>query len=49
MPKDYKLYLSDILESAGKIENYSKNISYEDFIKNTAMSNGKKLQGSGMF
>ena len=40
MPKDYKLYLNDILESAGKIENYSKNISYEDFIKNPLLVDG---------
>lgn len=30
MPRDYKLYLTDILESIEKIEDYAKNVSFED-------------------
>ena len=30
--RDYKLYLSDILESAKKILAYTKNITYDEFM-----------------
>ncbi|ABB15567.1 HepT-like ribonuclease domain-containing protein [Carboxydothermus hydrogenoformans] len=30
--RDYKLYLSDILESAKKILDYTKNITYDEFM-----------------
>jgi len=30
MPRDYKIYLTDILESIEKIEDYAKNVSFED-------------------
>ncbi len=33
MSREYKLYIDDILRSIEKIENYTKNMSYEDFIK----------------
>ncbi len=31
MQNDYKVYLDDILEAIGKIENYTKNISFSEF------------------
>ncbi|MGA8571096.1 MAG: DUF86 domain-containing protein [Desulfobaccales bacterium] len=31
MPKDYRVYIDDILESIGKIRLYIKGFSYEDF------------------
>lgn len=32
MPRDYEIYLKDILESITKIEEYTDNISLEDFL-----------------
>ena len=31
MPRDYKLYLEDILEAIDKIERYLEGISFEEF------------------
>ncbi|MGO9620865.1 MAG: DUF86 domain-containing protein [Desulfobaccales bacterium] len=31
MPKDYKVYIDDILESIGKIRLYIKGMTFEDF------------------
>ncbi|MGD0828462.1 MAG: HepT-like ribonuclease domain-containing protein [Desulfobaccales bacterium] len=31
MPKDYKVYIDDIIESIGKIHLYIKGMSFEDF------------------
>jgi uncharacterized protein with HEPN domain len=31
MPRDYKLYLDDILESCGKIRDYTQNMSFQEF------------------
>ena len=31
MPRDYKIYLNDILASIAKIEEYTKGVSYEEF------------------
>ncbi len=33
MPRDYKIYLSDIIASISKIEEYTENISFEEFAK----------------
>ncbi|GCC10500.1 hypothetical protein IPdc08_00530 [archaeon] len=33
MPRKYKAYLKDILEAIRKIEKYTKNINFEDFIE----------------
>jgi len=40
MPKDYRIYLDDILDSIGKIEAYTKGISYEGFAKNSLVVDG---------
>jgi uncharacterized protein with HEPN domain len=32
MPRDYKAYLKDILEAIRKIENYTKDIAFDDFV-----------------
>ena len=34
MKRDYKLYLEDIKESIKQIEDYTKNVSQEEFNKN---------------
>jgi len=31
MPREYKAYLKDILEAIRKIENYTKDVSFDDF------------------
>lgn len=31
MPRDYRLYLSDILEALERIQEYTKNMTYKDF------------------
>ncbi|MBU2634473.1 MAG: DUF86 domain-containing protein [Nanoarchaeota archaeon] len=36
----YKVYLDDIIESIKRIEEYTKNVSYEDFIKNKLLIDG---------
>ena len=33
MPRDYKVYLEDIMEAIAKIERYIANLSFEEFIK----------------
>lgn len=40
MPKDYKIYLDDILDSIEKIESYTKNISCKEFSKNNLVIDG---------
>ncbi len=32
--RDVKLFLHDILESIEKIERYTKNLSFDEFVKN---------------
>ncbi len=34
MPRDYRLYLGDILDAIGKIEIYTSDSSFENFIQN---------------
>ncbi|MCZ7356212.1 MAG: DUF86 domain-containing protein [Candidatus Methanoperedens sp.] len=36
--RDYKLFLSDILESIRRIETYTSGLTFEDFEKNTIVS-----------
>jgi uncharacterized protein with HEPN domain len=33
MPRDYKVYLEDIMEAITKIEKYVANLSFEEFVK----------------
>ena len=40
MPREYKLYLEDILESICKIEKYTENLSFDDFVKNELIQDG---------
>lgn len=35
MPRDYRLYLEDILEAVTKIESYLEGVSFQDFAKDT--------------
>ncbi|MBI2675926.1 MAG: hypothetical protein HYX24_05680 [Candidatus Aenigmarchaeota archaeon] len=35
MPVNYKAYLDDMLSAIQRIENYTANITYEDFEKNS--------------
>ena len=32
MPRDYKIYLNDLLEAIGKIEHYTRGLTYGQFI-----------------
>lgn len=34
MPRDYKLYLEDILDAVPSVENYTGSISFDDFLSN---------------
>lgn len=34
MPRDYKVYLEDIMEAIAKIERYVANLSFEEFTRN---------------
>lgn len=34
MPKDYKVYLQDVLEAIARVEAYTRGLSREDFIGN---------------
>ena len=40
MPREYKAYLKDILEAIGKIENYTKDISFDDFVAEELIQDG---------
>lgn len=40
MPRECKAYLKDILESISKIENYTKNISFNDFVRDELIKDG---------
>ena len=39
MKRDFKLYLNDILQYIDRAERYTKNLSYEDFLKDDKTSN----------
>ena len=40
MSRDYKAYLSDIIGSINKIEKYTKNMSFQDFLQNELVQDG---------
>ncbi len=40
MPRDYKIYIGDILNSIEKIERYTKDIKLEDFEKDELLQDG---------
>lgn len=40
MPRDYKAYLSDIIDSINKIERYTYNMSFQDFLHNELVQDG---------
>lgn len=40
MPREYKAYLRDILESIRKIERYTKNIAFDDFVEDDLTQDG---------
>ena len=40
MSREYKAYLKDILEAIRKIERYTENISFEEFVDNELIQDG---------
>jgi len=40
MPREYKAYLKDILEAIRKIENYTKDIAFDDFVMDELIQDG---------
>ena len=40
MPREYKAYLKDILEAVYKIERYTENIGFEEFVSNELVQDG---------
>jgi len=40
MPREYKAYLKDILESIRRIEKYSENLTYESFQEDELIQDG---------
>lgn len=40
MPREFKVYLDDILESISRIEIYTEKMSYDDFAKNELVTDG---------
>lgn len=40
MPREHKAYLSDIIGSINKIEQYTKNMSFQEFIHNELVQDG---------
>lgn len=40
MPRQYKIYLDDILECIGKIQDYTQDMSYESFRENVLVIDG---------
>jgi len=40
MPRDYKAYLGDIIGSINKIERYTNNMSFQDFLQNELVQDG---------
>ena len=40
MPRDYKIYIGDILNSIEKIERYTNDIKLEDFEKDELLQDG---------
>jgi len=40
MPREYKAYLNDILEAIRKIEKYTDNLPFDDFIEDELIQDG---------
>lgn len=40
MPRDYRAYLRDILEAIRRIEKYTENISFDEFVDNELIQDG---------
>jgi len=40
MPREYKLYLQDILEAIERIEQYTEGVEYREFSENTLVQDG---------
>jgi uncharacterized protein with HEPN domain len=40
MPREYKAYLKDILDAMRKIENYTKDIAFDDFVADELIKDG---------
>ena len=40
MSRDFKAYLSDIIGSINKIEKYTENMSFQDFLQNELVQDG---------
>jgi len=40
MPRDYKAYLSDIIGSINKIEHYTKDMSFQEFLQSELVQDG---------
>jgi len=40
MPREYKVYLRDILEAIGRIERYTEHMNFEDFSNNELIQDG---------
>jgi len=40
MPRDFKIFLKDILEAISRIETYTKDLSFEDFCENKLVQDG---------
>ncbi|MCK9308190.1 MAG: DUF86 domain-containing protein, partial [Methanoculleus sp.] len=40
MPREYNLYLRDILEAIGRIDRYTRGMGYEEFLQNELVQDG---------
>ena len=40
MPRDFKIFLKDILEAISRIETYTKDLSFKDFCENKLVQDG---------
>lgn len=40
MPRDYKVFLSDIIGAINKIERYTSNMSFQEFLQNELVQDG---------
>ena len=50
MPREYNLYLRDILEAIGRIDRYTRGMGYEEFLQNATFrgyaKNTRRLPGN---
>ena len=40
MPREYNIYLRDILEAIGRIDRYTRGMGYEEFLQNELVQDG---------